>query len=99
MDEEEISEMMEKQMEYQREMVFGRLDLVPKDEYDEMKKKAEELAEENARLKQNKAYTENPLQMLTDYLKRIDKLESKVAHLEFELAKTQSDVRSVGYPQ
>lgn len=95
MNKEEISEMMKSQ----REMMFGRLGLVPEYEYNEMKKKAEELAEENARLKQNKAYTENPLQVLTDYLKRIDKLEAKVAHLEFELAKTQSDVRSVGYPQ
>lgn len=81
------------------EMMFGRWGLVSRDEYEEMKKKAEELAEENARLKQNKAYTESPLQVLTDYLKRIDKLESKVAKLEVELAKTQSDVRSVGYPQ
>lgn len=81
------------------EMMFGRWGLVSRDEYEEMKKKAEELAEENARLKQNKAYTESPLQVLTDYLKRIDKLESKVAKLEVELAKTQSDVRSVGHPQ
>ena len=92
MNEDKMSEMMEKQCD----TMFWRLS---RDNYNEMKKKAEELAEENARLKQNKAYTENPLQMLTDYLKRIDKLESKVAHLEFELAKTQSDVRSVGYPQ
>lgn len=95
MNKEENSEMMERY----HEMMFGRWGLVSRDEYDEMKKKAEELAEENARLKQNKAYTENPLQVLTDYLKRIDKLESKVAKLEVELAKTQSDVRSVGYPQ
>lgn len=95
MNEEEIDEMMKKQ----RETMFWRLGLASKEEYNEMKKKAEELAEENARLKQNKAYTENPLQVLTDYLKRIDKLESKVAKLEVELAKTQSDVRSVGYPQ
>lgn len=95
MNEEEISEMKEKY----HEMMFGRWGLVSRNEYNEMKAKAEELAEENARLKQNKAYTENPLQVLTDYLKRIDKLESKVAQLEFELAKTQSDVRSVGYPQ
>ena len=81
------------------EVMFGRWGLVSRDEYEEMKKKAEEVAEENARLKQNKAYTESPLQVLTDYLKRIDKLESKVAKLEVELAKTQSDVRSVGYPQ
>lgn len=95
MNEEEISEMKEKY----HEMMFGRWGLVSRNEYDEMKKKAEELAEENARLKQNKAYTENPLQVLTDYLKRIDKLEAKVAKLEVELANTQSDVRSVGYPQ
>lgn len=95
MNKEEISEM---KRQYD-EMMFGRWGFVSRDEYDEMKKKAEELAEENARLKQNKAYTENPLQVLTDYLKRIDKLESKVAKLEVELAKTQSDVRSVGYPQ
>lgn len=95
MNKEEISEMMESQ----REMMFGRWGLVSRDEYDEMKKKAEKLAEENARLQQNKAYTESPLQVLIDYLKRIDKLESKVAKLEVELAKTQSDVRSVGYPQ
>lgn len=95
MTKEETSEMMERY----HEMMFGRWGLVSRDEYDELKKKAEELAEENARLKQNKAYTENPLQMLTDYLKRIDKLEAKVAKLEIELAKTQSDVRSVGYPQ
>lgn len=96
MNKEEIREMM---MENQREIMFGRWGLVSRDEYDELKKETDKLAEENARLKQNKAYTENPLQVLTDYLKRIDKLESKVAHLEFELAKTQSDVRSVGYPQ
>lgn len=97
MNKEEIKEMM---MENQREIMFRRWGgHVSIDEYNEMKKKAEELAEENARLKQNKAYTENPLQMLTDYLKRIDKLEAKVAKLEVELAKTQSDVRSVGYPQ
>ena len=95
MNKEEISEMMKSQ----REMMFGRLGLVPEDKYNEMKKKAEELAEENARLKQNKAYTESPLQVLIDYLKRMDKLESKVAKLEVELAKTQSEVRSVGYPQ
>lgn len=95
MNKEEISEM---KRQYD-EMMFGRWGLVSRDEYNEMKKKAEELAEENARLKQNKAYTESPLQVLTDYLKRIDKLETRVAHLEFELAKTQSDVRSVGYPQ
>lgn len=95
MNKEEIDEMMKAQ----REIMFGRWGYVSRDEYDELKKEADKLAEENARLKQNKAYTENPLQMLTDYLKRIDKLESKVAHLEFELAKTQSDVRSVGYPQ
>lgn len=89
----------EEMMKSQHEMMFGRWGLVSRDEYEEMKKKAEELAEENAMLKQNKAYTENPLQMLTDYLKRIDKLEAKVAKLEVELAKTQSDVRSVGYPQ
>lgn len=81
-------------------MMFGRWSgCISINEYNEMKAKAEELAEENARLKQNKAYTENPLQMLTDYLKRIDKLEAKVAKLEVELAKTQSDVRSVGHPQ
>lgn len=95
MNKEEIDEMMKAQ----REIMFGRWGLVSRDEYDELKKEADKLAEENARLKQNKACTENPLQVLTDYLKRIDKLESKVAHLEFELAKTQSDVRSVGYPQ
>ena len=95
MNKEENSEMMERY----HEMMFGRWGLVSRNEYDEMKKKAEELAEENARLKQNKAYTENPLQVLTDYLKRIDKLESKVAKLEVELANTQSDVRAVGYPQ
>lgn len=95
MNKEEISEMMKSQ----REMMFGRLGLVSRDEYDEMKKKAEKLAEENARLKQNKAYTESPLQVLIDYLKRIDKLESKVAKLDVELAKTQSEVRSVGYSQ
>lgn len=95
MDEEEIDEMMKSQ----RETMFWRLGLASKEEYNEMKKKAEELAEENDRLKQNKAYTENPLQVLTNYLERIDKLEKRVAHLEFELAKTQSDVRSVGYPQ
>lgn len=95
MNKEENSEMMERY----HEMMFGRWGLVSRDEYDEMKKKAEELAEDNARLKQNKAYTENPLQVLTDYLKRIDKLEAKVAKLEVELAKTQSEVRSVGYPQ
>lgn len=86
-------------MEMQHDIMFRRWGLVSRDEYDEMKKKAEELAEENARLKQNKAYTESPLVMLIDYLKRIDKLETKVAKLEVELAKTQSDVRSVGYPQ
>lgn len=86
-------------MKSQRETMFWRLGLASKEEYNEMKKKAEELAEENARLKQNKAYTENPLQVLTDYLKRIDKLELKVAKLEIELANTQSDVRSVGYSQ
>lgn len=89
----------EEMMKNQHEMMFGRWGLVSRDEYEEMKKKAEELAEENARLKQNKAYTESPLQVLIDYLKRIDKLESKVAKLEVELAKTQSDVRSVGYSQ
>lgn len=89
----------EEMMKSQHEMMFGRWGLVSRDEYDEMKKKAEELAEENARLKQNKAYTESPLVMLIDYLKRIDELETKVAKLEVELAKTQSDVRSVGYPQ
>ena len=92
--------MNKEEMREMHEMIFGRWSgHVSIDEYNEMKKKAEELAEENARLKQNKAYTENPLQVLTDYLKRIDKLESKVAKLEVELAKTQSDVRSVGYPQ
>lgn len=91
MNKEEISEF--------NKMMFGRWGLVSEDEYNEMKKKAEELAEENARLKQNKAYTESPLVMLIDYLKRIDELETKVAKLEVELAKTQSDVRSVGYPQ
>ncbi len=96
MNKEEIKEMM---MENQREIMFRRWGLVSRDEYEEMKKKAEELAEENARLKQNKAYTESPLVMLIDYLKRIDELETKVAKLEVELAKTQSDVRSVGYPQ
>ena len=95
MNKEKISEM---KRQYD-EMMFGRWGLVSRDEYDEMKKKAEELAEENARLKQNKAYTESPLVMLIDYLKRIDELETKVAKLEVELAKTQSDVRSVGYPQ
>lgn len=89
----------EEMMKSQHEMMFGRWGLVSRDEYEEMKKKAEELAEENARLKQNKAYTESPLVMLIDYLKRIDELEAKVAKLEVELAKTQSDVRSVGYPQ
>lgn len=89
----------EEMMKSQHEMMFGRWGLVSRDEYEEMKKKAEELAEENARLKQNKAYTESPLVMLIDYLKRIDELETKVAKLEVELAKTQSDVRSVGYPQ
>lgn len=89
----------EEMMKSQHEMMFGRWGLVSRDEYEEMKKKAEELAEENARLKQNKAYTESPLVMLIDYLKRIDELETKVANLEVELAKTQSDVRSVGYPQ
>lgn len=89
----------EEMMKSQHEMMFGRCGLVSRDEYDEMKKKAEELAEENARLKQNKAYTESPLVMLIDYLKRIDELETKVAKLEVELAKTQSDVRSVGCPQ
>lgn len=82
-----------------REMMYRRRGIVPIDEYDKLKKKVDELAEENARLKQDKAYTENPLQLLTDYLKRIDKLESKVAQLEAELAKTQSDVRSVGFSQ
>lgn len=96
MDEKEISEMMQIQNEMMFERWTGHVSI---DKYNEVKKKAEELAEENARLKQNKAYTENPLQVLTDYLKRIDKLESKVAKLEVELAKTQSDVRSVGYPQ
>ena len=95
MNKEEISEM---KRQY-NEMMFGRWGLVSRDEYEEMKKKAEELSEENARLKQNKAYTESPLVMLIDYLKRIDELETKVAKLEVELAKTQSDVRSVGYPQ
>ena len=89
----------EEMMKSQHEMMFGRWGLVSEDEYNEMKKKAEELAEENARLKQNKAYTESPLVMLIDYLKRIDELETKVAKLEVELAKTQSDVRSVGCPQ
>ena len=89
----------EEMMERQHEMMFRRWGLVSEDEYNEMKKKAEELAEENASLKQNKAYTESPLVMLIDYLKRIDELETKVAKLEVELAKTQSDVRSVGYPQ
>lgn len=89
----------EEMMKNQHEMMFGRWGLVSRDEYEEMKKKAEELAEENARLKQNKAYTESPLVMLIDYLKRIDELETKVAKLEVELAKTQSDVRSVGYSQ
>lgn len=89
----------EEMMKSQHEMMFGRWGLVSRDEYDEMKKKAEELAEENTRLKQNKAYTESPLVMLIDYLKRIDELETKVAELEVELAKTQSEVRSVGYPQ
>ena len=95
MNKEEISEMKRQH----DEMMFGRWGLVSRDEYDEMKKKAEELSEENARLKQNKAYTESPLVMLIDYLKRIDELETKVANLEVELAETQSDVRSVGYPQ
>lgn len=95
MDEEEISEITKRQ----RETMFWRLGLVSKDDYAEIKKKIEELTEENAKLKQNKEYTENPLQVLTNYLERIDKLEKRVAHLEFELAKTQSDVRSVGYPQ
>lgn len=95
MNKEEISEMKRQH----DEIMFGRWGLVSRDEYEEMKKKAEELAEENARLKQNKAYTESPLVMLIDYLKRIDELETKVAKLEVELAKTQSDVRSVGYPQ
>ena len=82
------------------EMMCGRWSgYISKDEYNKMKKKAEELAEENARLKQNKVYTESPLLMLTDYLKRIDELESKVARLESELAKTQSDVRAVSHPQ
>lgn len=89
----------EEMMERQHEMMFRRWGLVSEDEYNEMKKKAEELAEENARLKQNKAYIESPLVMLIDYLKRIDELETKVAKLEVELAKTQSDVRSVGCPQ
>lgn len=89
----------EEMMKRQHDMMFGRWGLVSEDEYNEMKKKAEELAEENARLKQNKAYIESPLVMLIDYLKRIDELETKVAKLEVELAKTQSDVRSVGYPQ
>lgn len=95
MNKEENSEMMERY----HEMMFGRWGLVSRDEYDELKKEADKLAEENARLKQNKAYTESPLVMLIDYLKRIDELETKVANLEVELAKTQSDVRSVGYPQ
>lgn len=96
MNKEEISEMMKAQ----REMMFERwTGYVSRDKYDEMEKKAGELADENAKLKQNKAYTENPLQVLTNYLERIDKLEKRVSHLEFELAKTQSDVRSVGYPQ
>ena len=89
----------EEMMERQHAMMFRRWGLVYEDEYNEMKKKAEELAEENARLKQNKAYIESPLVMLIDYLKRIDELETKVAKLEVELAKTQSDVRSVGCPQ
>lgn len=89
----------EEMMKSYHEMMFGRWGLVSRDEYEEMKKKADELAEENARLKQNKAYTESPLVMLIDYLKRVDELETKVAKLEVELAKTQSDVRSVGYPQ
>lgn len=89
----------EEMMKSQHEMMFGRWGLVSRDEYDELKKEADKLAEENARLKQNKAYTESPLVMLIDYLKRIDELETKVANLEVELAKTQSDVRSVGYPQ
>lgn len=47
MNKEEISEMMEKQMENQRKMMYERwMGLVSKDDYDEMKKKAEELAEE-----------------------------------------------------
>ena len=78
---------------------FSASHYVDRKDYEKMKAKAEELAEENARLKQNKAYTESPLVMLIDYLKRIDELETKVAKLEVELAKTQSDVRSVGYPQ
>lgn len=78
---------------------FWRRRYMDRKDYEQMKKKAEELAEENARLQQNKAYTESPLQVLIDYLKRIDKLESKVAKLEVELAKTQSDIRSVGYSQ
>lgn len=95
-----MSEVIDEMMENQRKAMYERwMGLVSKDDYEEMKKKAEELAEENARLKQNKAYTENPLQVLTNYLERIDKLEKRVSHLEFELAKTQSDVRSVGYPQ
>lgn len=95
MNKEELSEMMESQ----REALFWKFGFASRDEYDKMKKKAEELADENARLKQDKAYTENPLQVLTNYLERIDKLEKRVAHLEVELANTQSDVRSVGYPQ
>lgn len=82
-----------------REMMYRRRGIVPIDEYDKLKKKVGELAEENARLKQNKAYTESPLVMLIDYLKRIDELEKKVAKLQVELANTQSDVRSVGFPQ
>lgn len=78
---------------------FSDIHYVDRKDYEKMKAKAEELAEENVRLKQNKAYTESPLVMLIDYLKRIDELETKVAKLEVELAKTQSDVRSVGYPQ
>lgn len=41
MNKEEISEMMERQ----HEMMFRRWGLVSEDEYNEMKKKAEELAE------------------------------------------------------
>ena len=78
---------------------FSNSRYVDRKDYEKMKAKAEELAEENARLKQNKAYTESPLVMLIDYLKRIDELERKVAKLEVELAKTQSEVRSVGYSQ
>lgn len=78
---------------------FSDSHYVDRKDYEKMKAKAEGLAEENARLKQNKAYTESPLVMLIDYLKRIDELETKVAKLEVELANTQSEVRSVGYPQ